>query len=196
MAKLWHLRPCFLLEIRLNTCAMWVIYLSTVLGLHRSYIAKMGNGLLSQHAQVCGRMFLLASLEFVVKENTLAKILFIRKTCPCSEYPLKPLFYIEKQGLAAVYLISLFFFIQNIDCGYSLELPWQGGSNLYPHSMFWAKIFKIYKKILLNEIYPFFTTEKNLHIAWANFCYVFQKEVIDTRNILPYFLKKSLPAVL
>ena len=26
---------------------------------------------------------------------------------------------------------------QNIDCGYSLESPYQGGSNEYPQSMFW-----------------------------------------------------------
>ena len=25
---------------------------------------------------------------------------------------------------------------QNIDCVYSLEPPWRGGSNEYPHSMF------------------------------------------------------------
>ena len=25
---------------------------------------------------------------------------------------------------------------QNIDCGYLLEPPWQGGSNKYPQSMF------------------------------------------------------------
>ena len=28
---------------------------------------------------------------------------------------------------------------QNIDCGYSLEPPWQGGSNEYPQSMFSSK---------------------------------------------------------
>ena len=28
---------------------------------------------------------------------------------------------------------------QNIDCGYSLELPRRGGSNEYPQSMFLAK---------------------------------------------------------
>ena len=28
---------------------------------------------------------------------------------------------------------------QNIDCGYSLELPWQGSSNEYPQSMFEQK---------------------------------------------------------
>ena len=32
---------------------------------------------------------------------------------------------------------------QNIDCGYSLEPPCQGGSNEYPQSMFWAEIRKI-----------------------------------------------------
>ena len=29
---------------------------------------------------------------------------------------------------------------QNIDCGYSLETSRRGGSNEYPHSMFWAEI--------------------------------------------------------
>ena len=32
---------------------------------------------------------------------------------------------------------------QNIDCGYSLEPPRLGGSNVYPQSMFWAEIRKI-----------------------------------------------------
>ena len=32
---------------------------------------------------------------------------------------------------------------QNIDCGYSLEPPRQGGSNEYPQSMFWADTSKI-----------------------------------------------------
>ena len=49
-------------------------------------------------------------------------IQFIRKTCPCNEYPLKPHFYIEKLGFAGVYLFFLFL-LQNIDCGYSLEPP-------------------------------------------------------------------------
>ena len=30
-------------------------------------------------------------------------------------------------------------FTQNIDCGYTLELPQRGGSNEYPQSMFWSK---------------------------------------------------------
>ena len=32
-------------------------------------------------------------------------------------------------------------FAQNIDCGYTIELPRRGGSNeyMYPQSMFWSK---------------------------------------------------------
>ena len=60
---------------------------------------------------------------------------FIRKTCPCKVYPLKLHFYIVKLGYAGVYLFFLFL-LQNIDCGYSLEPPCRGGSNVYPQSMF------------------------------------------------------------
>ena len=35
----------------------------------------------------------------------------------------------------AIFLI----FAQNIDCGYTLEPPCRGGSNVYPQSMFWRK---------------------------------------------------------
>ena len=48
--------------------------------------------------------------------------------------PLNPTFYIAKLGFAGVYLFFLFL-LQNIDCGYSLELPRRGGSNVYPQSM-------------------------------------------------------------
>ena len=40
--------------------------------------------------------------------------LFIRKTCPCNEYPLKPHFDIVKLAYAGVYLFFLFL-LQNID---------------------------------------------------------------------------------
>ena len=60
---------------------------------------------------------------------------YIRKTCPCNIYPLIPHFYIAKLGYAGVYLFFLFL-LQNIDCGYSLEPPRRGGSNVYPQSMF------------------------------------------------------------
>ena len=54
----------------------------------------------------------------------------------------EPHFYIEKLGYAGVNLFFLFL-LQNIDCGYSLEPPQRGGSNLYPQSMVGAKIRKI-----------------------------------------------------
>ena len=43
-------------------------------------------------------------------------------------------------------------FAQNIDCGYMLEPPRQGGSNQYPQSMFWSKN----KKSRYIPIYPSF----------------------------------------
>ena len=46
-----------------------------------------------------------------------------------------PTFYIEKLGYAGVYQFFLFL-LQNINCGYSLEPPRRGGSNVYPQSMF------------------------------------------------------------
>ena len=67
--------------------------------------------------------------------STCIQLFHIRKTCPCNIYPLKPHFYIVKLGYAGVYLFFLFL-LQNIDCGYSLEPPWRGGSKVYPQSMF------------------------------------------------------------
>ena len=42
---------------------------------------------------------------------------------------------------------------QNIDCGYSLEPPRQGGSNEYHNLCFWAEIWKI----LFTPVNPSFT---------------------------------------
>ena len=44
-------------------------------------------------------------------------------------------------------------FAQNIDCGYTLEPPRQGGSNEYPQSMFWNKN----KKNRYTPAYPSFS---------------------------------------
>ena len=62
----------------------------------------------------------------------------ITTTCLYNVDPLKPHFYIVKLGFTGVYII---FHIsgQNIDCGYSLEPPRQGGSNEYPQSMFLSR---------------------------------------------------------
>ena len=66
----------------------------------------------------------------------------ITKTYLYNFDPLKPDFYIVKLGFTGVYIIFLFS-AQNVDCGYSLELPRRGGSNEYPQSMFCAEIWKI-----------------------------------------------------
>ena len=52
--------------------------------------------------------------------------------------------------------------LQNIDCGYSLEPPRRGGSNVYPLSMFRAKKKKNMKNFLL-KIFNFYNL-KNLCI--------------------------------
>ena len=36
-------------------------------------------------------------------------------------------------------ILIFFLFLLNIDCGYTLEPPRRGGSNVYPQSMFWSK---------------------------------------------------------
>ena len=42
---------------------------------------------------------------------------------------------------------------RNIDCGYSLEPPHQGGSNEYPQTLFLSKI----RKIMYTPVNPSFT---------------------------------------
>ena len=61
--------------------------------------------------------------------------LHIRKTRPCNVYPLIPPIHIIRLGFTGIYLFFLFL-IQNIDCGYSLETPQRGGSNVYLQLMF------------------------------------------------------------
>ena len=74
----------------------------------------------------------------VLFSNMCRKIDFmanITKTRLYNFDPLEPHFYIVKLGFTGVYIIFLIS-AQNIDCGYSLEPPRQGGSNEYPQSMF------------------------------------------------------------
>ena len=63
------------------------------------------------------------------------------ETCLYNFNSLKPHFYIGKLGFIGLYIISLIS-AKNIDCGYSLEPPWWGGSNEYLQSMVWAEIWK------------------------------------------------------
>ena len=74
--------------------------------------------------------------------RSVASDLSITKTSLYNFDPLKPHFYIVKLGFRGVYIIFLIS-AQNIDCGYSLEPPRQGGSNEYQQSMFWADTRKI-----------------------------------------------------
>ena len=57
-----------------------------------------------------------------------SKIVHITKTCLYKADPNKSNFYMVKLGFTGVYIIFLFL-LKNIDCGYSLEPPQQGGSN-------------------------------------------------------------------
>ena len=68
-------------------------------------------------------------------ENLHPSYLPITKTGLYNSHPLKPHFYIVKLGFTGVYIIFLIL-LKNIDCGYSLEPPCQGGSNEYQQSFF------------------------------------------------------------
>ena len=85
-------------------------------------------------------------------------LVYIRKTCPCNVYPLKPHFYIVKLGYTGIYLFFLFL-LQDIDCGYSLEPPRRGGSNEYPQSMSWSKNKKNIENFLLKS-FNFYNLKK------------------------------------
>ena len=61
------------------------------------------------------------SIVFFFRKFT-SGLVFITKTCLYNFDPLKPHFYIVKLGFTGVYIIFLIT-AQNIDCGYSLELP-------------------------------------------------------------------------
>ena len=81
-----------------------------------------------------------------------ALFIHITKTCPYNVDPLKPHFYIVKLGFTGVYII-FHISAQNIDCGYSLELPWRGGSNEYPQSMFLSRHKKNIRIFIWNISY-------------------------------------------
>ena len=79
--------------------------------------------------------------------------------------PLEPKFCIAKLGYAGVYLFFSYFLLQNIDCGYSLEPPRRGGSNVYSQTMFRAKVLKISK--FFQEIFNFYFFQNCLYFAWV-----------------------------
>ena len=83
--------------------------------------------------------------------------------------PLEPFLYSKTEVCRGIPIFFLFL-LQIIDCGYSLEPPWRGGSNVYPQSMFGAKKKeKYFKKNLLN-FFQFLQLKKNMYLKWA--CYI------------------------
>ena len=46
---------------------------------------------------------------------------------------------VKNENFQLNYFYIFLIFAQNIDCGYTLELPRRGGSNEYPQSMFWSR---------------------------------------------------------
>ena len=88
--------------------------------------------------------------------------IFITKTRLYNFDPLKPHFYIVKLGFTGVYLVFLFL-LKNIDCGYSLEPPWRGGSYVYPQAMFWAEVWKI-SDFFLSENFQFLVVKFSVYL--------------------------------
>ena len=71
------------------------------------------------------RMELIDVSGYVAEEKLAiaeVSLLYTGLICPCNTYSIIPYLYIVKLGYTGVYLFFLFL-LQNIDCGYSLELP-------------------------------------------------------------------------
>ena len=75
----------------------------------------------------------------------------ITKICPCKKLIFCEVVKIENLQSKNVDIFLIF--AQNINCGFTLEPPRQGGSNEYPQSMFWSKN----KKNRYTLAYPSFT---------------------------------------
>ena len=80
-------------------------------------------------------------------------LLHITKRCLYNFDPLKPHFYIVKLGFTGVY-IFFFLLLKNIDCGYSLEPPQRGSSNVY-HNLCFEQKYEKYQNFL-SENFHFF----------------------------------------
>ena len=103
---------------------------------------------------------------------TLCWMYSITKKCLYYFYPLKPHFYIVKLGFTG-YTLFFLFLLKNIDCRYSLEPPRRGGSNEYPHSMFWAEIWK----------YVIFLSE-NFYFLMVRFSVYLNRHVFESRVLI------------
>ena len=69
---------------------------------------------------------------------------------------------ITKKFIGKIWILLTFnnIFAENIDCGYTLESPRQGGSNKYSQSMFWVKNKKNTCRYI--PAYPSFTVKSGV----------------------------------
>ena len=94
----------------------------------------LNNLSLNARANTVSELFSTTADKEILTLSTLGKI-SSQITYLYNFDPIKPHFYMVKLsfiGVNIIFLISA----QNIDCGYLLEPPWQGGSNEYSQSMF------------------------------------------------------------
>ena len=84
--------------------------------------------------------------------------------------PFNPILY-GKTGVYRGVHYFFWFLLKNIDCGYSLEPPHRGGSNEFPHSVFWAEIWKI------SDFFFFFFFCKNFHFLVVKFSIYLNRHV-------------------
>ena len=76
-----------------------------------------------------------------------------------------------KLGFTGVYITFLFLH-KNIDCGYSLESPCQGGSNKYPESVFQAEIRKYQN--FLSENFHFLVVKFSVYLNRRVFVMIYR----------------------
>ena len=72
--------------------------------------------------------------------------------------------------------MSILFFAQDIDCGYTIKPTRRGGSNEYPQSKFWNKNKKVRHKLQFCYIKVGF---EGVFIAWTSFLLVVMKKYTD-----------------
>ena len=104
--------------------------------------------------------------------------------------PLKPHFYIVKLVNSGTcihcFLISAKKTLKNIDCGYSLESPWRGGSNVYPQSMFWAEIWKISEFLSENFRFFFLVIKFSVYLNRHVFVMIIVTTSLGKRKLVAY----------
>ena len=81
--------------------------------------------------------------------------------------PLKPHFYIVKLGFTGVYIVLFFFILlKNIDCGYSLEMPWRGFTKAVltsTHNLCFEQEHEKYRNFL-SENFPFLVVNFSFYL--------------------------------